>query len=162
MTLEVWPIHFDAMVEVLGPGDEPVVADRELAYRFPLELLEPTGVTRITLPNLQLLGWMVADLADVEAGLEHGDICTAMVVNGAAVSLCYCARLTDYTAEAGLETLKDYRGRGYAQAVVAAWARAVRGTGRIPFYSTASENTASQAVARKLGLVRYAVGFSLE
>ncbi len=162
MTLEVWPIHFDAMVEVLGPGDEPVVADRELAYRFPLELLEPTGVTRITLPNLQLLGWMVADLADVEAGLEHGDICTAMVVNGAAVSLCYSARLTDYTAEAGLETLKDYRGRGYAQAVFAAWARAVRGTGRIPFYSTASENTASQAVARKLGLVRYAVGFSLE
>ena len=161
--LEAPPVHLDAMIEALRPGHEPGVPERDLAYRFPREIAMPesAGVTRITRANTPLLRRMVSDLADVEAGLEHGDIVMAMVVDGAAVSVCSCARLTDRAAEAGVDTLEDCRGRGYAPAVVAAWARAVRETGRIPFYSTSWENTASQAVARKLGLVRYAVGISL-
>jgi RimJ/RimL family protein N-acetyltransferase len=160
--LEAWPVHLDAMIEVLLLGHKPVVPERDLAYRFPAEIPGPAGATRITRANLQLLRRIVADLADVEAGLAHGDICTAMVVEGAAVSMCSCARLTDHAAEAGVETQEDYRGRGYAAVVVAAWAQAVRETGRIPFYSTSWDNAASQAVARKLGLVRYAVGLGLE
>jgi predicted GNAT family acetyltransferase len=105
---------------------------------------------------------MVADLAWPREGLDHGDICTAMVVDGAAVSMCSCARLTDRAAQASLETLEAYRGRGYAAVVVAAWARAVRDSGRIPFYSTPHDNVASQAVARKLGLIQYAVEFGVE
>ena len=153
--LEEWPVHLDTMIEVLRIGDQPVVLDRDLAYRFPAEIPAPAGATRITRANLQLLRRIVADLADVEAGLAHGDICTAMVVDGVAVSMCSCARLTGKAAEAGVDTLEDYRGRGYAAVVVAAWARAVRETGRIPFYSPSSDNTASQPVARKLNLVHY-------
>ena len=74
---------------------------------------------------------------------------------------CYSARLTGRAAEAGVETLETHRGRGYAPAVVAAWAHAVRETGRIPFYSTSWDNLASQAVARKLGLVQYATDLSI-
>ena len=118
--LEAWPVHLDAMIEALHPGDNPVVPERDLAYRFPAEIPEPAGATRITHANLQLLRRIVADLADVEAGLAHGDICTAMVVDGAAVSMCSCARLTDHAAEAGVETLEEYRGRGYAPVIVAA------------------------------------------
>jgi predicted GNAT family acetyltransferase len=60
-----------------------------------------------------------------------------------------------------VETLEGYRGRGYAPMVVAAWARAVRETGRIPLYSTSRNNRASEAVARKLGLVQYGSDLSL-
>jgi hypothetical protein len=74
-----------------------------------------------------------------------------------AVSVCFCARRTDRAAEAGVETARDYRGRGYAPLVTAAWAAAVRASGRVPLYSTQHTNVASLAVARKLGLVAYAV-----
>ena len=155
------PVAFDAMHAVLGL-EAPGTIGRELIYRFPAELPGCEGVTRITRATIPLLHRMVAYLDDVERHFESGEPCMVMVVDGAAVSLCYSCRLTDRGAAAGLETLEGYRGRGYAPAVVAAWARAVRESGRIPFYSTQPENTASQAVARKLGLVQYAVGFGIE
>jgi predicted GNAT family acetyltransferase len=85
----------------------------------------------------------------------------AVVADDAAVSLCFSARLTERAAEAGVETLEGYRGRGYAPAVVLAWAQAIRASGRVPLYSTSWDNRASQAVARKLGLVQYGVDLSL-
>ncbi len=60
-----------------------------------------------------------------------------------------------------METAADYRGRGYAATVTAAWALAIRASGRIPLYSTSWDNTASLAVARKLGLIAYASDWSL-
>jgi predicted GNAT family acetyltransferase len=61
-----------------------------------------------------------------------------------------------------VDTLEAFRGRGYAPVVVAAWARSVRHSGRIPFCGTSWDNAASQAVARKLGLVPHAVGLGIE
>jgi len=85
----------------------------------------------------------------------------AVVEDDEAVSLCFSARLTERAAEAGVQTLEAYRGRGYAPAAVIAWAHAIRATGQIPLYSTSWDNRASQAVARKLGLVQYGVDLSL-
>ena len=48
----------------------------------------------------------------------------------------------------------------HAAAVVAAWAAAVRASGRLPLYSTSWDNVASQGVARKLGLVLYGADLS--
>ncbi len=75
------------------------------------------------------------------------------VEDGYAVSVCFSARRSDEAAEAGVETAADWRGRGLAPLVTAAWALAVRESGRIPLYSTSWSNGASLAVARKLGLV---------
>ncbi len=53
----------------------------------------------------------------------------------------------------------DFRGKGYAKDVVAGWARAVLSLGAIPLYGTTWENTASQAVAKKLRLATFGADF---
>ena len=60
-----------------------------------------------------------------------------------------------------METHPAFRGRGYAVAATAAWARAVRERGIVPLYSTGFSNAASQRVAAKLGLRRYGASVSL-
>ena len=85
----------------------------------------------------------------------------AVVDDGHAVSVCFCARRSDAAAEAGLETAAKFRGRGLGPQVAATWALAVRASGRIPLYSASWANAASLSVARKLGLVAYASGWSL-
>ncbi len=80
----------------------------------------------------------------------------ATVVQGKAVSICFCARITAVAAEAGVETVDAFRAHGYASAAVAGWAFVVRQHELIPLYSTTWENRASQGIARKLGMVHYA------
>ena len=55
----------------------------------------------------------------------------------------------------------DRTGSGLAVRAAAAWVSAVRASGRIPLYSTSWHNTASLAVARKLGLMIYANAWSV-
>ena len=85
----------------------------------------------------------------------------AFVENNRAVSICRSARITAEAHEAGVETLPDFRGKGYAAAVTAEWARLVRDAGAIALYSTGWENVASQAVARKLNLRHYGTDFHI-
>lgn len=161
--LEVEPRHLAAYRDLLRPGGEVARIVSGPAYHFP-DILPalPAGVTRITRANLDLLRLLDWDLATLAAGeLEAWAPMEALVEDGAAVSLGFSARLTARVAEAGVNTLAAYRGRGYAPTVVSAWAHAIRATGRIPLYSTSWENHASQAVARKLGLIQYGVDCSL-
>lgn len=85
----------------------------------------------------------------------------ALVEEGRAVSVCRSVRITSAAHEAGVETLPDFRGKGYAKDVVAGWARLVRSLGAVPLYSTSWENTASQAVAKKLRLTLYGADFHM-
>jgi RimJ/RimL family protein N-acetyltransferase len=77
------------------------------------------------------------------------------------VSVCFCARRSPTAAEAGVETAANFRGRGYAPRVTAAWANAVTAIGLTPIYSTDWENRASLAVARKLKLIPFASDWSI-
>lgn len=81
--------------------------------------------------------------------------------DGDAVSLCFCARRSAIAAEAGIETAQPYRGRGLAARVAIAWAAAVRAEGLVPIYSTQWTNSASLAVAHKLGLEAVADDWTL-
>jgi GNAT acetyltransferase len=74
------------------------------------------------------------------------------VVGGLVVSVCYSSRLAADGAEAGVWTHSDFRGKGHAAAVSAAWASLVTASGRQPFYSTSADNLSSQRVAARLGL----------
>jgi RimJ/RimL family protein N-acetyltransferase len=125
-------------------------------YRF-TEIAEPSApLAAVTEASAGVLrgGFeeLVAELPDWQPFL-------AAVVEGRAVSVCRSVRITPVAHEAGVETLPDFRGRGYAADVVAGWARVVRSLGATPLYSTSWENTASQAVAKKLRLAPYGADF---
>ncbi len=129
------------------------------AFEFPELIGASSDIERIEderALNVNLRGWVPGEIA---AGCAP---VMGIVVDGAPVSVCFCARRTDRAAEAGVDTAPAYRGRGYAGRVTAAWAHAMRASGRIPLYSTSWINTASLAVARKLGLVAYASTWSIE
>ena len=155
------PARFDEMHAALGAKFDPETRGYGPGYRFPESIPNLPGAIPITRDDVHLLHRIVDDLVWPRSALDAGDIWTAVVTDGAAVSICFCSRLTDRAAEAGVETLAGYRGRGYTPVAVAAWARAVRDSGRIPFSSTSHDNVASKAVARKLGLAQYMVGFRI-
>lgn len=101
-----------------------------------------------------------ASVLDPYLDAWRGDVGTtvpmlAVLERGAAVSVCASVRITPEAHEAGVDTHPDFRGRGYAPRAVRAWAKAVHEMGCIPLYSTSWANTASRAVARKLGLRQF-------
>ena len=127
------------------------------AFHFPKTVEQPDATVHVNaLPLLarHFSGWTAAEIPG------RSPIVT-VVEDGYTVSVCFCARRSDTAAEAGLETAAAFQGRGLGSQVTAAWAWAVRASGRVPLYSTSWENGASLAVARKLGLVSYACGWSL-
>lgn len=162
--LESPPAHLDAIVAALDRHQPASVGVAGPAFRFPDALpATPPNVVRLTFANRDLLREMPdwASGIESEAEFEEWGPCFVAVEDGIAGSICASVRLTDRAAEAGLETHERYRGRGHAASVVAAWARAIRDTGRISLYSTSWDNHASRAVARKLGLITYGSDLSL-
>jgi RimJ/RimL family protein N-acetyltransferase len=93
--------------------------------------------------------------------VDPEQIYAAVVEEQAAVTICFCSRLTDRAAEAGIETAAPFRRRGYAAAAAAGWAAEVRRRGRVALYSTSWDNLASQGVARKLGMRLYGEDWSI-
>lgn len=127
------------------------------AFSFPKTVEQPDATVHVN--ALTLLARHYSRWTDAE--IPGRSPIVAVVEDSHAVSVCFCARRSEKAAEAGLETAEAYRGRRFGPQVAAAWALAVRASGRVPLYSTSWENGASLAVARKLGLVAYAIGWSL-
>ncbi|TYP69523.1 GNAT family N-acetyltransferase [Paenibacillus methanolicus] len=93
--------------------------------------------------------------------LTFREPCYMVTENNMALSVCFSARSSDKAAEAGVGTLQQYRGKGYAMRVTSAWAQAIQQTRRIPFYSTAWDNYASQSIAKRLRLHHYGTDISI-
>ncbi len=149
------PVVLQALIETLQPVQDLTQGP---AWHFPEHVPLPKGVVPITGVNVaacqRYFPWTAAHLVDLQP-------CRAVLVDGDAVSLCFSSRHGPEACAAGVFTVEECRGHGYAPAVVAAWANAVRESGRIPFYSTSWDNLASQAVARKLRLVLYGADLSI-
>ena len=88
--------------------------------------------------------------------------CYVIRVGGEPVSWAWTADESEQAAELAVETDPDYRQRGYARQAVAAWATHVLGEGKVAFYSHEVGNIASEALARSLGVVQYAVRTTYE
>jgi hypothetical protein len=83
--------------------------------------------------------------------------CHVILIDGKPVSWAWTADASDQAAELAVETTPAHRRRGYARQVAAAWAAHVLGEGKVAFYSHELGNLASEALARSLGVVQYAV-----
>lgn len=150
------PRHFEDYMRILKAHAPASTPWRGPAYRF-AEYGEPSRhPLAITQTNAEMLqgGFeaLVAELPDWQPFF-------AIVEESRAVCVCRSVRITSEAHEAGVETLPDFRGQGYAKDVVAGWARFVESLGALPLYSTSWENSASQAVAKKLHLVPYGTDF---
>jgi hypothetical protein len=79
----------------------------------------------------------------------------AVHIAGQIVASCESVREDDTAAEAWVQTLPEFRRRGYARQVTAAWGLDLLCQAKIPFYSHNMDNIASQGVACSLGLVPF-------
>ena len=141
------PRHFDAYMKLLESHAPVQNIWAGPVYHF-TKLPEPLqAFVTITEANPELLQRGFETLMEE---LPQWQPFVAILEDNRAVSVCRSVRITPQAHEAGLETLLKFRRRGYAKDVVIAWARAVQAIGATPLYSTSWENTASQAVARKL------------
>lgn len=148
----VEPVHTARYLSLVGGR-----ADFGPAFTFPADIPSPGDsvvVTRLSQLEHHFRGWTADELP------ERSPI-VAIVENGHAVSVCFCARQSGVAAEAGLETAERFRGRGFGSRVTAAWALAIRASGCLPIYSTSWTNAPSLAVARRLGLEACASDWSL-
>jgi hypothetical protein len=123
------------------------------AWYVPDAVTSQAEIEPVEVSDLELLSATFG--GSVESWAESAP-CLAIIDAGRPVSACFSARTSLDASEAGVETLPEFRRRGYASVVTAAWARLVRAAGRTPLYSTSWDNLPSQQVARRLGLVLYA------
>ena len=148
----VAPVHVERYMSLVEG-----TVDSEPSFVFPEAIAKPSGtdcVDDVALLDHNFSGWQASEVPECAP-------IVGVVEDGQAVSVCFCARRSDVAAEAGVETAVAFRGRGLGPRVTAAWALAVRASGRISLYSTSWSNEASMAVARKLGLVAYASTWSV-
>jgi len=160
------PVHarryLDALAGIDASAQRPESKLRRSdgpAFAFPARLDQGGDVTVIESEaplGRHFDGWVPGE---IEAGCAP---VFAILDGGWPVSVCFCARRSDVAAEAGLNTAEPYRRRGFGARVTAAWALAIRASGRVPLYSTAWTNHASLGVARRLGLIAYASSWSID
>lgn len=153
------PRHLENYIRLLRQH-APVrdVSGGGLTYRFTEYRMPSKSLAAVTEKNAEVLRGGFEKLIEE---LPAWQPFVAFVEEDRAVSVCRSARITREAHEAGVETLPDFRGKGYAAIVTAEWARLVRAADAIPLYSTSWENAASQAVAQKLKLKCYGVNFGI-
>lgn len=106
-------------------------------------------------PGSDVDGW----LKDYFDKMVSEELCCGVFVEGDLVSCTDAPSvpyIRDEVREIGINTLPEYRGRGYAaDACAAAMHSAVR-RGKCPIWSTSADNIASQRLAEKLGFRKFA------
>jgi GNAT superfamily N-acetyltransferase len=153
-----WAHEYAAYLSVLAQV-APISAVRAGPVYCALD--DPTGVAAVAV-DADNAGRLQGELAAWRGDVARLQPMYAVVEDGRAVSLCASVAASDRAHAAGVETARDHRGRGLAVQAVAAWARAVRALGAIPFYGTSFDNIASQGVARRLGLTLVGAEFWIE
>jgi RimJ/RimL family protein N-acetyltransferase len=150
--LESDPERLAVMLEKLREHAPVEAVWRGPAFRFSELPASSEGVVALSDDNADLIAGAFPDLY---RSLRERLPCCAVVEDGRAVSVCYCATRPDLAVEAGVDTLPAHRRRGFAVRATAGWAREVIRRGLVPLYSCAADNRASQGVARRLGLIHY-------
>ncbi|SFC94551.1 GNAT acetyltransferase [Bacillus sp. OV322] len=122
------------------------------AYIFPENFNRISSDIKITNENK---GALLSNFPNLLYQYERRQPIFAIKENGSAVSVCCSAKRNDKAAEASVETLEAYRGKGYAMECTIAWVKEIQKIGGHALYSTAWDNFRSQAIAKKLNLYQY-------
>ena len=154
-----WQYEYGDYLSALAAPNLRVAAMRAgPLYTFPDGLAPSGACTAINESNSHLLHNGLEEwLPDVATGQPL----IAAVDGDRAVAVCATVTASRTAHCAAVETLAAYRGRGFATAAVAGWARAVRALGATPFYGTTFDNISSQRVARRLDLPLVGSEFSV-
>ncbi|MDD2268864.1 MAG: GNAT family N-acetyltransferase [Eubacteriales bacterium] len=86
-------------------------------------------------------------------------VCVGVFVEGMIVSCTDSPGMPymqDQVQEIGVNTLSDYRGKGYASAACILCAKNIIDNGKCPLWSTDTNNTVSERLAYKVGFIRFA------
>lgn len=158
--LRAAPVHADEYVALSGgqPGFNGPAFTFPDTFTFPETVSATLGVVQVDDERYLQRNFRGWELGEIGAGRAP---VMAVIQDGYPVSICFCARRSESAAAAGLETAEAFRGRGFGSRVTAAWAVALRATGRVPLYGAAWTNAPSLAVTRKLGLTPYASEWSV-
>jgi GNAT superfamily N-acetyltransferase len=146
---------WDRIVAVLPDGADPVVRRRvrrlTAADTPGLAALEPS------------LGW-ISETWGGRPGLAASGMAWGAFHDGRAVAIAAAFYVGRAYEDVGVVTEPGHRGRGLSTACAAALVGDIRARGRRPSWTTSPDNTASRAVAARLGFVPvrddvlYAVG----
>jgi GNAT superfamily N-acetyltransferase len=98
-------------------------------------------------------GWIRSFWPNPGRFLDHG-LGYGLVRDGAVVSWCLSVFVNGPNFEFGLETVKEYRGRGYAKAVASACVRDCLERGLTPVWNCDADNAPSARVAEAVGFKR--------
>lgn len=88
--------------------------------------------------------------AELEAGAAEAELAVAWV-DGRPVSFCYAGSQTETWWDIAIDTLAEYRRRGYAAACAAALTRRMWAAGKRPVWQALDSNPASWRLAERLG-----------
>ncbi|MFN2577642.1 MAG: GNAT family N-acetyltransferase [Pyrinomonadaceae bacterium] len=153
------PRHVETYKRLLEKHAHVQALESGPAYHFPQDVMPPARhLLAVTEKNAETLQGGFKELV---AEVSTWQPFVALIEGNRAVSVCRSVRITPEAHEAGVETLPDFRGKGYAKDVVAGWAQLVLAAGAMPLYSTSWENVASKALAQKLRLKLYGVDFHI-
>jgi len=156
------PRHLDRYIELLSydalvsqPGLEMnYVLPNDIAYEHDVRLICSDRLEGQELLATLTTKGMPAGLAKMRF-VNVSDFwdpwCVAMQ-DADVASVAFAARLSEAGACLGLATSPELRGRGYAAAATAGWARMPALRSRTLFYSTSQTNISSQRVIARLGL----------
>ena len=163
---EIEPIHREKYEQLFAEHSGTASVREGISYSCGNDLYLPNSTTvnideatvNIDEATAHLLEGCMDDwLPDV----PHTHPFIAIVKEGQAVCVCGSVRIGDNAHHAGVETLPEYRRRGYAARAVSAWASAVRACGANPLYSTSLDNIASQNVARRLEMTTIGTDYAI-
>jgi hypothetical protein len=166
------PAHADRYVELLEAEAPVVDSGSGVCYWFPDDfthehdvLLATSDMPRAERERLgagpdQVLPEPFVALGFSTVGKLWEPWCFALH-DGEIASMVETVRLGPRGAEAGVNTVPTLRGRGFAAAATAGWARSPSLAGRTLFYSTATTNRSSQRVTERLGLRFLGASFSV-
>jgi hypothetical protein len=156
------PRHLDRYIELLSYDallsqprlEMSYVLPNAIAYEHDVRLIcsdSPEGQELLATLATKGMPTGLAKMGFTDVSAFWNPWCVAMNDTEVA-AVAFAARLSETGACLGLATSPELRGRGYAAAATAGWARMLALRSRALFYSTSQTNISSQRVIARLGL----------